>query len=625
VILAALEKAFWIAEIVVGVGLIIFIHELGHFIMAKRHGVRVEIFSLGFGPALFKRRRGDTEYRISLIPLGGYVKMAGEQHAESERPKPDELVAKGPWVRFQIFVAGALMNLVLAFPILIATGIVGKWEFDTVVGAPGTAESLAGILPGDRILSVEGRPVKSIPDYKMQVVGRSVGTRVAVEILRDGRPQTVTVEVHESPFHQVEPAAASIALVRPGSPMEAAGVRGRDDANHRAGDAIAFVNDRPVLHPEQYKQALEQSIGRETKIRVRRPRADDPAQVEREIEVTVVPQWKQGSPLHFPADSALQMPIVGKVAGGTPAAAPWGEAGEPALRPGDRIARIEDRPIKSWLDLRESIKDRAGKPTRIALQRDARTLSVTLTPAMNVDGHGVLGLTPEPSDVVADVRPGSYYDQAGLKSGDRIVEVGGKTKKLTVNSIAQASASPPPGDLTVRVERPGQPGRVTLAFKPIERRDVDLAAIGVDGEGAWDHRLVYHRRSFSDAVAYGFNEPVQLIRVTWTVLGKLLSGRESPTGLAGPVGIFQFSYKSAEQGFGNLLWILGLITVNLGIFNLLPVPLLDGGHIALLPYEVIFRRRPSLKFEAIYQWTGLILLLSLVIFVTWNDFVRILS
>ena len=149
-----------------------------------------------------------------------------------------------------------------------------------------------------------------------------------------------------------------------------------------------------------------------------------------------------------------------------------------------------------------------------------------------------------------------------------------------------------------------------------------MAAIGWDDV---DMQRIHRSRSFGEAVVYGFEEPMIIFHLTVHLLKKLVFAEESPKGLAGPVGIFQFSFRSAQLGVGNLLWMLGLITLNLGIFNLLPIPLLDGGHVALLGYEAVARRRPSLAFEVIYQWTGLVLLLGLIVFVTWNDITRWIS
>src|SRR5687768_14585189 len=147
-------------------GVLVFVHELGHFLVARWHGVRVHTFSLGFGPKLLKFRRGDTEYCISAVPLGGYVKLAGETVEEARTGAPDEFLSKSKWVRFQVYLAGPIMNILLAIVVL---AVVFAQEADIptyeqaapVIGqvAPDSPAAAAGLRPGDQILSVQGRPV----------------------------------------------------------------------------------------------------------------------------------------------------------------------------------------------------------------------------------------------------------------------------------------------------------------------------------------------------------------------------------------------------------------------------------------------------------------------------------
>ncbi len=144
-------------------GVLIFVHELGHFLMARRIGVRVLTFSLGFGPKILKVRRGDTEYCVSAIPLGGYVKMAGENTHDGPTGATDEFLSKTKWQRFQVLVMGPVMNLALAVVVLALVlhhGIqVPAFDSEPVVVgsfAEGAVAKAAGIQPGDRIIAVNG-------------------------------------------------------------------------------------------------------------------------------------------------------------------------------------------------------------------------------------------------------------------------------------------------------------------------------------------------------------------------------------------------------------------------------------------------------------------------------------
>jgi regulator of sigma E protease len=171
-------------------GVLIFVHELGHFLVARWHGVRVHTFSLGFGPKLLKFRRGDTEYCISAVPLGGYVKLAGETVEDARTGAPDEFLSKSKWVRFQVYLAGPIMNILLAIVVL---AVVFAQEADIptyeqaapVIGqvAPDSPAASAGLRPGDQILSVQGRPVATWDQLMLEVLPRA-SQALSLSVLR---------------------------------------------------------------------------------------------------------------------------------------------------------------------------------------------------------------------------------------------------------------------------------------------------------------------------------------------------------------------------------------------------------------------------------------------------------
>ena len=180
-------------------GVLIFVHELGHFLMARRIGVRVLTFSLGFGPKLVGMRRGDTEYCISAIPLGGYVKMAGENPDDARTGASDEFLSKSKWQRFQVLVMGPVMNLVLAVVVMAIVLYQGApspafLEQPVVVGSTSSESPMkaAGIQPGDRILSVDGDPVPTWEDFLNAMVSKSK-QRALLRVERDGKAFDVTL------------------------------------------------------------------------------------------------------------------------------------------------------------------------------------------------------------------------------------------------------------------------------------------------------------------------------------------------------------------------------------------------------------------------------------------------
>ncbi len=264
-------------------GVLIFVHELGHFLAARRLGIRVLTFSLGFGPKLVTVRRGDTEYCISVVPLGGYVKMAGENPDDPRSGQPDEFLSKTKWERFQVLIMGPAMNIVLAIVVMavvLAQGadVPAYQDQAPVVGAvtAGSPADKVGIKPGDRILTVGGRAVDTWEDLYV-AIGTRANRDVAVTLLHDGEPRSVTVRPNAKGRFEVGdvgvlPDVYPIvrALVEPTAdyPAAAAGIK--------PGDAIVAVNGERVVFPQQLIDAISKSGGRQLTMTLRRGGRDIP-------------------------------------------------------------------------------------------------------------------------------------------------------------------------------------------------------------------------------------------------------------------------------------------------------------------------------------------------------------
>lgn len=608
--------------VVLGLGLIVFLHELGHFVMAKRNGVRVEAFSLGFGPVIWKRRHGDTEYRLSVFPLGGYVKMAGESLVDDRRGEPWELTSKTPWQRFQIFVAGAAMNLIIAFPIAIAAYAVGKVEPTNVVGVPGYAEAVAGIRPGDVVLQVGDRKIDSLEKMLPEMIRRPNGSVVPVRVRRweNGADveKTFDVTVRQSPYHQTYTTMTMVRGLQAGTPAYTAGLRDMD--------MIVAIDGERVADGMRILEILRDKADREVAIEVRRWKSDWSTETPELVKLKIPARshWR------IPNDENLFEALVGgKVVNGTAA---WDR-----LKPGDRILQAKGQPVRSWKDMKKAVEASVGEELPLRVKRGDGEVDVLLRPGCNARGKGVLGIEGGESGVVAFVEPGTYYEQAGLKTGDVLNAIGKKggdklvlPRKGFGDPVAKPGDGPAPDPVVLQVRRGG--ALLDLKLPYVKTTEGDLAALGFEGaDGAFvlgDAQL-RRDRDFSQAFAAGLREPVDVTVWTFDILRKLVTLEESSRGLSGPIGIFSVTFKSVERSFGNFLWLLCLITVNLGIFNLLPIPVLDGGHNVLLLIEVVRKwfgkPPPSEKFVATFQYSGLLFILCLFVMVTFNDISRLLG
>ena len=255
-------------------GVLVFVHELGHFLVARHHGVRVLTFSLGFGPKILRTKRGDTVYCVSAIPLGGYVKMAGETVEDVREGREDEFLSKTKWQRFQVLIAGPAMNVVLAVVVMTVVLLQGAQvplyeEGPPVIGSvvEDSPAAAAGILPGDRILSVAGRPVDTWEDL-MFVISSRADREIEVALRRDGGVRTVLV----TPVGLTEYNLGDVGVGPDVSPQVqgwSSQTTAARDAGVEIGDAIVAVDGRTVTQ-QSLIEAINASAGAPLVLQVRR-------------------------------------------------------------------------------------------------------------------------------------------------------------------------------------------------------------------------------------------------------------------------------------------------------------------------------------------------------------------
>lgn len=194
--------------------LLIIVHEFGHFIMAKKNKVRVEQFSLGFGPQVFKKKKGDTEYSVSLLPLGGFVKMSGDDPAEY-KGKDYEYLSKSCWQRFQIIFFGPLLNYILGFLLFWFIFFAGYPSLTSKVGGliEGYGAQEAGLKAGDKVISVGKVKVDSWVELQKEVQKNKSAEKVELLVLRNNVQMPFSVRIREKAFDEKPGVKRSIAII----------------------------------------------------------------------------------------------------------------------------------------------------------------------------------------------------------------------------------------------------------------------------------------------------------------------------------------------------------------------------------------------------------------------------
>jgi regulator of sigma E protease len=447
------QKLWWFLVVL---GILVTFHEYGHYLAARWVGVKVLKFSIGFGPKLFGRQIGDTEYVISAIPLGGYVKLFGEEGSEavSVTEQRQSFIHQSLPHKTLIVAAGPGFNFILSF--LIFTGMLA-------LGSPLFVPNIGTITPIVEAI---------IPDSPAEKAGLQIGDRI---------------------------------------------IRANEEEISTQGELYQIVNNargRPVT--------LDVIRGESVKTLIITP------SVKVMPENPDEPQFVLGIEDHAP--------VVGGVMPDTPATA----AG---LKQGDRIRQINETPIATWSQMTEIVRNNAGTPLQLQVERDGNLMTLRITP------EGETITTPE-----------------------------GETKTV--------------GRVGIRLEGGG-----TLLKS-----------------SSW------------------FLAPWDGLKATWkwselTVIGlyKLLTGEISSKHLGGPLMIASVSGEQAQQGMASVVWLIAILSINLGILNLLPIPILDGGHLFFFACEGILGRPLGDRSREMAQQIGLMLLVFLMVYATWNDISRLLQ
>lgn len=340
-----------LAAFLIVLGVIVLIHELGHYIAARLTGVRVDVFSFGFGKRLFGKKIGATDFRVSLIPLGGYVRMAGEEEYDPANLKPDEFMAKNRAQKIFILVMGAAMNIFLSLVLLTITQMSGVEVENYKLEKPvigyvkgGSAGEAAGIRRGDHILAINGKSVSNWKDLDY-AVGTSPKEKLRIDFQRNGSMQSTTLQVasigdYDIGYAGLFPAlAVRIEEVSDGQPAAKAGIR--------KGDTIQAVNGAAVDY-FQFQDMIERAVGKSLRFTVTRNGSI--------FDLAVIPaaqadgKGKIGVLPHFPTT------VVSK---------PLGEAMRSSVSEAIKLAGLTIKAFRKMFTFRLSPKNLSG-PLEIA-------------------------------------------------------------------------------------------------------------------------------------------------------------------------------------------------------------------------------------------------------------------
>ncbi len=598
-----------ILQVAFGIGLVIFVHEAGHYIAARLCRVRVDVFSLGFGPRLLAWRRGPTTYQIALVPFGGYVKMAGEDPSERDRSaRPDELAAKSPLQRFFIYSGGVLMNMVFALVVLPLVLLAGVPSSTPLIGAPvkGGPAWHARLETGTLFHSINGTPVYDFSDIA-QEIALSGSDSARIELTRPGSAEreSVTIQPEYDPEEGlyligVSPGADPELelVVAPDSPAAAAGML--------EGDRLLGVDGQPRSLPPD--RQLFSAFAGGAPIALRYERAGE------EREALIEPRLPEEDQPKLLGLQPGRLVIRDVRAGGL--------AAELGFEAGDGLLSIGGRAVYTTNEVLPALLAVSG-PARFALERKGRSLEIqtpVLDEAAAVALEEDLAIEPDSESRVLAVVPHSPAEEAGIRAGDRLHALDGDAVESYSDFLERTKSSRKSGTaVTIELQRTGSEGESELHEVTLAPRRVPFPEYGL---GLRRAQYIWHVPSVGGAIAAGYASSLRFASSVWHMLRKMGSGEVSSRNMGGPILIAVVSDSVAHEGWAKLFFFLCILSINLAFLNVLPIPVLDGGHLFFILVEMIKGSPVSERTLGYSQIVGLVLIVSLMVYVTYNDVMR---
>ncbi|MDB5338972.1 MAG: peptidase [Planctomycetaceae bacterium] len=645
-----------------GLGFVIFVHELGHFAVAKWCGVRVERFSIGFGPVILSFMKGETEYALSIIPFGGYVKMLGQDDidpnqmaSEQVARDPRSYTAKTVLQRMAIISAGVIMNLITGTMMFCGAFMMGLDSVPSTIGAvsPGSPAWVAGIQPGDNIYNIDGYRIVTFSDIMRRV------TLSWEKVELSGKHHDGT-DYHETiiPFKSKDDNRSAIGVTKANSlrivdsPNEliqhvfTGTAAAKATPEFKPGDLVKSVNGKPVKDHFEYRQALLEKSNESLDVVVERAIGKEPGKTEEvKIKVEANPVRTLGLLMDIGQISAIRK--------GSPA--------EGKLQKGDKITELETADGKTQaigreidpLRLPQILGELHGQEVTLTVKRerqgaDPEPLKITLTPenrpgwsefpfdddaAMSIPSigitcfvlHSVISVDPKgaaeglvkPKD---QIKKAELILPAGVKSdshGDKPIVLDFDNGKRSWPYLFWTMQECPLRKVKLTVASQGAARTVELTPAPAENW------FTVERGIHFEFLVDFHRdTNLSVAMGRAVAETRNFMGEIYLILYNLGTGRLSVTQMHGPIGIVNAAVQISDQGFAPLLFFLAYLSINLAVLNFLPIPVLDGGHMAFLLYEGIRGKPPSERILIILTWIGLAMIGSLMVTVLGLDILR---
>ncbi len=627
-----------------GLGLLVFIHELGHYFMARHVGIKVEAFSIGFGRPIVRWMRGDVEWRIGWLPFGGYVRMAGTDPKGDLQPHevPGGFFQARPLNRIKVALAGPIINIVFAFLLFTGMWIFGGREkpfseFTQRLGWVDTESALYadGIRPGDIITSYDGHPVKSASDhlYAPMMSGKEVRVEGFKVDYTKGLATPFSLDV--APYHN--PMSVDRDIMTLG--VLSASYLIYDNASNKAatpaiaasgiqtGDRLLWVDGELLFSYAQLQHLLNSSHalitverGGETRLirTARLPLTEFALSPELRDEVS---DWQfealAGShgetplfiPYGFTSDGTVTGPLncIDPECEALFVASAIKRANGDILQPGDRIVAVDGAPVSLGAEILKALQ---SHQVQVIVERESRGWPLISSKLADVDFD----------------RSIHWEDLAALSHSIGLTS----TPRQLGNLVLLKPIVPVPAYLAAQAL--GQSEEFTKRMQEARQRATSVSDESVRSQllkmiDATEKSMTLGGLPIKDRIVR-YNPPPQVLFVN--VLGEmgrtlkaLFSGYLNPKFLSGPIGIVQVMQFGWSKGVTEALYWLGLVSLNLGILNLLPIPVLDGGQVCFAAYEGITRRRIKPKTMEKLVIPFVILLVGFIIFATYNDLSRL--